>query len=715
MRTSIKRLVSFLLIVTLAVAVSFCTRPEAPTPGEQQTEIPTDTPSDTPDKPDGPDDPDIPGGTDDPDGPDDPETPDVIHVSDLTIGPDEDIVLEVGQTRQLTCTISPDNAADKSFRWSSDHPEFVTVDDKGLVKAIAVGEAQISAIATDGGVTASKLVTVYRPQPQAFTYITITAPAADDSHTVVGGASNHDMVLRFSPGETFQLQAKGTPEDANDEVEFLNATNSLGFDVTPDGFFKATSGCGMLNSNDYRNHYVLVRSKKNPKVSAKYFIQVTGSNTKRIAIIDASVPYHFVHPEGIVLPLRYSQYIGKGVTRVFAVYLETADGGYRAVNSNFSIVSSSGPVSFVKDGNRWKATVNTNASVCSPNSTVEASVTIKVNGGERTIPFLVCQYDPLYPKLGDGLCADKEGYLDGGYRGNGVFEAPPYSSDVKKANVMIAYLGNIPYDYDPIYKNYCAGGISTGDVEYHGIAIPVNTGRLYRSSNPNGEKFSDDRDNLFNSDAWPKWFKDSKNNVDHTGLISIHSGKASAFANTSALVFRNRFCGSSHDVKPANFFVNTVLLAPSESQEKVEISDFSWESDFYGDMTSGNWKSTSDAFNAKTLYSDRRYIHTPWLLPTLVDMSLILGVPIDASSLTTTAKEVTVRDSRVLDQLEVFQTCGKYFSGVKPTYDYAYWLSQSSSQGATAPRLTISNGFVITVKLELKDQNRAYVLPIAYF
>ena len=681
MRISFKKFLFCTLSVLFSVSLSYCTRPENPDPET-------------------------------PDTPDTPEEPEVVHVSDLIIGPDEDIVLEVGQTEQLTCTVLPEDAADKSFSWKSDHTEFATVDDKGLVKAVAAGEARISAVATDGGITATKLVTVYKPQPQAFTYITPTAPAIGDSHMITPG---HDVVIRFRPGETFQLQAKGTPEDADDELEFLNATGSLGFDVTPDGLFTATSGCGMLNSNDYRNHYVLVRSKKNPKVSAKYYIQVTGSNTKRIAIVDSSVPDHFVHPAGIVLPLRYSEYIGKGVTRNFGVYLETADGGYRAVNSNFSIVSSSGPVSFVKDGNRWKATVNTNASVCSPNSTVEASVTIKVNGGERTIPFLVCQNDPLYPKLGDGLRADKEGYLDGGYRGNGVFEAPPYAADVKKANVMIAYLGNIPYDADPIYKNYCAGGISAGDVTYHGIAIPVNTGRLYRSSNPNGEKFSDDRDNLFNSDSWPKWFKDSKNNVDLTGLISLNSGKASAFANTSALVFRNRFCGTSHDVKPANFFVSYSILRPSESQEQVKISDFSWESDFYGDLATGNLKSTSDTFNAKTLYSDGHYLHSPWLLPTLVDMSLILGVSINASSLTTTEKEVTVRDSRVLDRLAVFQSCGKYFSGVKPTYDYAYWLSQSSSQGATAPRLTISSGFVITVKLELKEQNRAYVLPIAYF
>ena len=681
MRISLKKFLFCTLSVLFSVSLSCCTRPENPDP-------------------------------DTPDTPDTPEEPEVVHVSDLIIGPDEDIVLEVGQTEQLTCTVLPEDAADKSFSWKSDHTEFATVDDKGLVKAVAAGEARISAVATDGGITATKLVTVYKPQPQAFTYITPTAPAIGDSHMITPG---HDVVIRFRPGETFQLQAKGTPEDADDELEFLNATGSLGFDVTPDGLFTATSGCGMLNSNDYRNHYVLVRSKKNPKVSAKYYIQVTGSNTKRIAIVDSSVPDHFVHPAGIVLPLRYSEYIGKGVTRNFGVYLETADGGYRAVNSNFSIVSSSGPVSFVKDGNRWKATVNTNASVCSPNSTVEASVTIKVNGGERTIPFLVCQNDPLYPKLGDGLRADKEGYLDGGYRGNGVFEEPPYTADDKKANVMIAYLGNIPYEADPIYKNYCAGGISAGGVNYHGIAIPVNTGRLYRSSKPNGEVFSEDRDNLFNSDAWPKWFKDSKNNVALTDLISLYSGKASAYANTSALVFRNRFCGSSHDVQPANFFVTNSILKPSESQEKVTIDDFSWESDFYGDLSAGNWKSTSDTFNAKTLYPDRCYLHTPWLLPTLVDMSLILGVSINSSSLTTTEKEVTVRDSRVMDRLGVFQTCGKYFSGVKPAYDYSYWLSQSSSQAATAPRLTISNGFVITVKLELKDQNRAYVLPIAYF
>ena len=55
-----------------------------------------------------------------------------------------------GETLQLTATVLPDNADDKTLVWSSSDESVATVDNNGLVTAIAPGAATITAMTTDG-------------------------------------------------------------------------------------------------------------------------------------------------------------------------------------------------------------------------------------------------------------------------------------------------------------------------------------------------------------------------------------------------------------------------------------------------------------------------------------------------------------------------------------------------------------------------------------
>ena len=69
--------------------------------------------------------------------------------------------IEVSRTTTLTATVLPENTTDKSVTWSSSNESVATVDANGLVTAIAVGEATITATTTDGSnLSASCLVTV---------------------------------------------------------------------------------------------------------------------------------------------------------------------------------------------------------------------------------------------------------------------------------------------------------------------------------------------------------------------------------------------------------------------------------------------------------------------------------------------------------------------------------------------------------------------------
>lgn len=60
------------------------------------------------------------------------------------------VSLNVGETMQLTATVSPNNATNKSVTWSSDKESVATVSSSGLVTAKASGNATITCNANDG-------------------------------------------------------------------------------------------------------------------------------------------------------------------------------------------------------------------------------------------------------------------------------------------------------------------------------------------------------------------------------------------------------------------------------------------------------------------------------------------------------------------------------------------------------------------------------------
>ena len=145
---------------------------------------------------------------------------DPASVSDVRIDKPT-MALTVGETGQLTATVTPEDAADKSVVWHSGNTAAATVDDSGLVTAVAAGNATITA--TAGGKQATCEVTVADAVPKG---VTVTTYEALHDALQTGGASA-DAPTLITLGADITV-----PTGGNSSGTFINGS----------GYFKIDGG-----------------------------------------------------------------------------------------------------------------------------------------------------------------------------------------------------------------------------------------------------------------------------------------------------------------------------------------------------------------------------------------------------------------------------------------------------------------------------------------
>lgn len=94
--------------------------------------------------------------------------PRTIPVTDVTLAP-ESAVMTVGETLQLTASVTPEDATDKTVSWRLVNPDdssFLSVSDKGEVTALSHGKGTVEARC--GSCSASCSITVYPKEGMTF-------------------------------------------------------------------------------------------------------------------------------------------------------------------------------------------------------------------------------------------------------------------------------------------------------------------------------------------------------------------------------------------------------------------------------------------------------------------------------------------------------------------------------------------------------------------
>ncbi|HLO60906.1 MAG TPA: Ig-like domain-containing protein [Bacteroidales bacterium] len=131
-----------------------------------------------------------------------------VPVTGISVSPTTASISGVGNTTQLTATITPSNATNKAVTWYSNNPTIASVNSTGLVTGVAAGTITINAVASENGMTASSSITV--------------------QSVAVTGVSVSPTTASVATGSTTTLTATVSPTNAtNKNVTWTSSNTSI--------------------------------------------------------------------------------------------------------------------------------------------------------------------------------------------------------------------------------------------------------------------------------------------------------------------------------------------------------------------------------------------------------------------------------------------------------------------------------------------------------
>lgn len=146
-----------------------------------------------------------------------------VAVESVTLS-ETTLTLALGATKKLTATVAPENADDKTVKWSSSDTTVAMVNSDGTVGAIKAGTAIITAQAGDKSATCQITVKVATVNPESVAVENVTLDA-------------ETLVLAY--GEKATLMATVTPDNADDKTVKWSSSDTTVATVGDDGTITA--------------------------------------------------------------------------------------------------------------------------------------------------------------------------------------------------------------------------------------------------------------------------------------------------------------------------------------------------------------------------------------------------------------------------------------------------------------------------------------------
>ncbi|QTD79391.1 putative structural protein [Escherichia phage vB_EcoM_fHy-Eco03] len=144
--------------------------------------------------------------------------PAIVRVTGVTLDQDGPLDLEINDTQQLSATVTPDDATDKTVVWDTTDANVLIVSAEGLVTCVGEGIASITVTTNDGGFTDSVEIKVTNP-----------------NIAVTGVAWATNSPTKVSIGHQVQTKIVITPDNATNKKVSYNSSNPDAVTVDTNG------------------------------------------------------------------------------------------------------------------------------------------------------------------------------------------------------------------------------------------------------------------------------------------------------------------------------------------------------------------------------------------------------------------------------------------------------------------------------------------------
>ena len=155
---------------------------------------------------------------------------DDVNVVSVRLSENEITLNAIGATRQLTPTIIPEDATNKSVSWESSNPDIVSVTENGLVRAEGKGTAGVTVTTNNNNVRATCFVTVETPAV-APTGVTLSPATLSLVGPLMSTATPPAVIASGTQG---RLTATVAPAAADQSITW-SSSNPAVAQVAPDG------------------------------------------------------------------------------------------------------------------------------------------------------------------------------------------------------------------------------------------------------------------------------------------------------------------------------------------------------------------------------------------------------------------------------------------------------------------------------------------------
>lgn len=162
-------------------------------------------------------------------------TNNLIHVTSVSLN-QHNLNTYVGNNTNLTATVLPSTATDKSVSWHSTNTSVVTVDN-GAVNAIGAGNATITVTTNDGSFTDSCSVTVEEAMLSEKT-IDSNSGFSYGSYSTNFGTDSYD-------GISYGFYRAGNDSTYSGMIRLINSTDYYDYNALPGAFFNDTPISGI--------------------------------------------------------------------------------------------------------------------------------------------------------------------------------------------------------------------------------------------------------------------------------------------------------------------------------------------------------------------------------------------------------------------------------------------------------------------------------------